>query len=106
MFEAHIYNEQDCPAVSFSDPALTPGQHYRCWHPLYRCNVRVWLASGKRQSTEQQFLYIEYRNRDNSHGYRSLEITQAALKCSEVQRLLTDLRLSEQLDPVRTERWS
>lgn len=106
MFEAHIYNEQDSSVTEFSDPVLTAGQHYRCWHPLYQCNVRVWLAAGKRLSTEQQFLYIEYRNRDNSHGYRAVEIPQPVLRQSTVQDLLRDLPLSQQLDPVKTERWS
>ncbi|MCV6610411.1 MAG: hypothetical protein OIF55_06550 [Amphritea sp.] len=106
MFEAHVYNEQDSAAVEFSDPILTAGQHYRCWHPLYQCNVRVWLAAGKRQNNNQHFLYVEYRNRDNSHGYRSVEIPQQALRRSALQELLSNLPLSRELDPTRTERWS
>lgn len=106
MFEAHIYHEQSAATAKFDDPILTTGQHYRCWHPLYQCNVRVWLAAGKRLNTEQHFLYIEYRNRDNSHGYRAVEIAQAVLRQSTVQRLLRGLPLGQQLDPAKTERWS
>ncbi len=105
MFEAHIYTEashtetfQENRSVALNTPAC-------CWHSLHQCNVRYWITSGKRQSRDQLFLYVEFRNRDNSHSYKLIELQKDHISKDELHSIICRSSLSAQLDPVKTEQW-
>lgn len=105
MFEAHIYSDTNL-ATEDQLSELSDNRHYQCWHANYHCNVRVWLASGKRLTDNQIFLYIEYRNRDNSHGYKKVEISSTSLSINKLNQIVCQQVLGENLDPIKTELWS
>ncbi|MDO6561833.1 hypothetical protein Q4488_00410 [Amphritea sp. 1_MG-2023] len=105
MFEAHIYTEAGNPDAGLNHQSVKPNTSANCWHTRYQCNVRYWLAEGKRQTRATLFLYIEYYNRDNSHGYKLIEIPQSTLTVDQAQRIISQTQLSPQLDPIKTEQW-
>ncbi len=106
MFEAHIYKESTRHKSSDSKGLVQFNAPAKCWHNLYQCHVRYWLAPGKRQSQTKQFLYIEYINRNNTHDYRVVELAMNSLTTEKAQDIITQTLLSEHLDPLRTEKWS
>lgn len=105
MFEAHIYTEAANPDAGLHQRSVQPNTPANCWHTIYQCNVRYWMAEGKRQTQPTLFLYIEYCNKDNSHGYKLIEIQQASLTVEDAQRVISQALLSPQLDPIKTEQW-
>nr|WP_320135681.1 hypothetical protein [uncultured Amphritea sp.] len=105
MFEAHIYTEAASPETDLNHRSVKPNTPANCWHNIYQCNVRYWMAEGKRQARDTLFLYIEYCNRDNSHGYKLIEIPKTALTVDGAQSIISQALLSKQLDPIKTEQW-
>ncbi|UTW04216.1 hypothetical protein KDX31_04140 [Amphritea atlantica] len=105
MFEAHIYSQSSRPETVPGDRLVKFNSPTCCWHSRYQCNVRYWITPGKRQSLERLFLYIEFRNRDNSHGYKVIELPGNNLSTDQIQGVICRSPLSLQLDPLKTEQW-
>ncbi|MBN0988877.1 hypothetical protein [Amphritea pacifica] len=105
MFEAHIYSESPRTETVAAIRQVKLNSPASCWHNHYQCNIRYWITQGKRQSREHLFLYIEFRQRDNSHGYKVLELPGNSLTTEAVQKIICNTSLSLQLDPLKTEQW-
>jgi len=105
MFEAHIYSQSSRPETVPGSRLVKLNAPACCWHSTYQCNVRYWITAGKRQSLEQLFLYIEFRNRDNSHSYKVIELCGTNLSTEQIQDIICRTPLSLQLDPIKTEQW-
>ena len=105
MFEAHIYSDSQANETVQGLPSVVPGKTYQCWHSNYQCNVRFWCSTGKRQGQTVLFIFIEYRNRDNSHGYKRLELPAEQLNREALTETISRYPLSNSLDPIKTESW-
>lgn len=105
MFEAHIYSQSSRPETVPGGRLIKLNAPACCWHSTYQCNVRYWITAGKRQSLEQLFLYIEFRNRDSSHSYKVIELCDTTLSTEQIQDIICRTPLSLQLDPIKTEQW-
>ncbi|WP_428033715.1 hypothetical protein [Amphritea sp.] len=105
MFEAHIYAESSHTEAGLGIRSVKLNTPASCWHTHYQCNVRYWITSGKRQSRERLFLYVEFRHRDNSHGYKVIELPGGHIRVDQVQDIICRSSLSVQLDPLKTEQW-
>ncbi|WP_299200770.1 hypothetical protein [uncultured Amphritea sp.] len=105
MFEAHIYAESSHTETAQGNRSVKLNTPASCWHTLYQCNVRYWVTSGKRQSRDQLFLYVEFRHRDNSHNYKLIELPGTHISIDQVQEIICRSPLGLQLDPLKTEQW-
>ena len=105
MFEAHIYSDSQANETVQGLQSFVPGKTYQCWHSHYQCNVRFWGSTGKRQGQAVLFIFIEYRNRDNSHGYKKLELSTEQLNGKALTDIISRYPLSTDLDPIKTENW-
>lgn len=105
MFEAHIYSEITSTVVTKDIEAIDQQKTYLCWHSIYQCNVKYWGSAGKRQGQSLLFIFIEYRHKDNSHGFKRLELCADNYNRTQLNELISRLPLDDQLDPVKTETW-